>query len=74
MDKTLYLLSKQYVSCCDTIETLIAVKGLPDAERTDLFQLIINRITGLEKEMENCLVEKDLVDMMVKQKGDFKNE
>ena len=73
MDRTLYLICKQYVSCCDTIETLIAVKGLPDAERTDLFQLIINRITGLEKEMENCLVEKDLVDMMVDKKGDFKN-
>ena len=74
MDRTLYLICKQYVSCCDTIETLISVKGLPDAERTDLFQLIINRITGLEKEMENCLVEKDLVDMMVERKGDFKNE
>ena len=53
MNRTLYLICKQYVSCCDTIETLIALKGLPDAEKIELFRLTLNRASELEKEMQN---------------------
>lgn len=41
------------VSCCDTIETLIALKGLPDVEKIELFRLTVNRASELEKEMQD---------------------
>lgn len=53
MNRALYLICKQYVSCCDTIETLIALKGLPDAEKIELFRLTVNRASQLEKEMQD---------------------
>lgn len=65
MDRKLYFICKQYVSCCDCIESLISVVGLKDCERIKLFELLVNRLSNLEKELETVLTEKDLEDMMV---------
>lgn len=69
MNRLLFQLCFEYVKCYSTIELLISVDGI-DAERLKLFRLMQDRCKRLEREMEECIVENDLLNNMKKGEKD----
>ena len=59
MDKTLYLLCKEYTRTYDLIHTLLEL-DLDNHERLVLFRLCQERLTLLEKDIFDNLIAKEL--------------
>ena len=67
MNMELYHLCNEYCTCFSTVNLLIKISGV-ESEQLKLFRLMTTRMKELEKEMETCIVENDLVNIMMEKK------
>ena len=67
MNMELYKLCSEYCTCFTTVNLLIQLSGV-EAERLKLFRLMQNRMQELEKNIETCIVENDLLNNMMEKK------
>lgn len=67
MNMELYHLCHEYCTCFSTVNMLIKINGV-ESERLKLFRLMTNRMAELEREIETCIVENDLVNQMMEKK------
>lgn len=67
MNMELYHLCHEYCTCFSTVNMLINISGV-ESERLKLFRLMTDRMAELEREIETCIVENDLVNQMMEKK------